>query len=137
MINSVFLSFDPEDREFGRRLLKDLSRQAVNVFVNDQVRAGPQWGETLRRGIDETDAVVAVLTDFAIRGGIVLSEIGAAMAAHKPIIWIIPRNRKIPAGLPRALTRLPILRISKLADDEIGPTLRERLNALQDEGAAA
>ena len=137
MINNVFLSFAGEDREFGRRLLKVLSEQGVRVFVNGVVRGGPAWADNLRRGVDETDALVAVLTEVAIRGGIVLSEVGAAMAAHKPIMWVIPRNRRMPAGLPRPLAEFPIMRISKLSDDEIGPVLRERLNALQDARTAA
>ena len=135
MIDSVFLSFDPADREFGRRLSNSLTKVGIRVFLNDVVRAGSHWADTLRRGIDETDALVAVLTDVAVRGGVVLSEIGAAMATHKPIMWVIPRNRRMPAGLPRALSRLPTVRIARMSDDEVGPTLRERLNALLDESA--
>lgn len=137
MINSVFLSFAAEDREFGRHVLGSLSQQGVRVFVNDRGRDGPGWADNLRLGIDETDAMVAVLTDVAVRGGVVLSEVGAAMAAHKPVMWIIPRNRRIPAGLPRPLAQFPIVRIAKLSDDEIGPALRGRLDMLQDTRTAA
>ena len=137
MISSVFLSFAAKDREFGRRLLQQVSQQGIRVFANDVARDGPRWTENLRHGVDNADAMVAVLTDTAVRDGIVLAEVGAAMAAHKPIIWVIPRNHRMPSGLPQPLTRFPVLRVGKLSDDEIGPKLREQLIALAGAGAPA
>jgi hypothetical protein len=130
MIKSVFLSFAGRDREFGRRLLQQLSQQGIRVFENDIAQEGPRWAENLRAGLDSTDAMVAVLTDTAVRDGVVLSEVGAAMAAHKPIIWVIPRNHRMPTGLPQSLARFPILRVGKLPDRDIGAALRERLVGL-------
>ena len=137
MINSVFLSFTARDREFGRRLLQQLTQQGITVFENDVAREGPRWAENLRTGVDSTDAMVAVLTDTAVRDGVVLSEVGAAMAAHKPIIWIIPRNHRMPTGLPQPLARFPVMRVAKLPDHEIGAALRERLAGLASAGAPA
>jgi hypothetical protein len=126
----VFISFAREDDDFARRLTRALVDQGISAFSDTQIMAGEDWGGHLRRALDGSAAILLVMTPAALRSPGVLSEIGAALAAEKLIIPIIPPHQRMPHDMPLPLGRLRFLRTDKLSDNEIAASVRESLDHL-------
>jgi nucleoside 2-deoxyribosyltransferase len=103
----LFLSYSLRDREFARRLRERLSKMGLIVDeVTGEAKGGKRWVEAIRKHIESSDAMLAVIPENG-RGtaNSVFFEIGAARALDKPILAVIPdskgdeSNRELPASL--------------------------------------
>jgi hypothetical protein len=59
-----------------------------------------------------------------------MSEIGAAIAAGKPIIPVVTTGGRLPNGLPAPLRKWQFVRAGKRDDNAIALEIRERLESL-------
>ena len=115
----VFISYSySDDREWVRQFAEALRRQDVDVWFDQDILAGEQWGDALEAGLRESDAVVAVLSSPKALTPTVNFEIGVALGGKKRLIPIMSdqlggvdlpfdlrRHRFLPKGLPEVAAR--------------------------------
>ena len=79
-IVNVFLSHNLADKEFTRRLARDLSAFGVEVWLDeDEIRIGESLVQEIGEGIDEADYVVVVLSPDSVVSRWVKEELDIAM----------------------------------------------------------
>ena len=90
---SVFISHAPSDDEWVRRFSKEMENRGLSVWLDlTALRAGDDLREGIEKGLRESDAVIAVVTQDNIRSPSLLFEIGAAVGMGKRVIAIVPPN---------------------------------------------
>ncbi len=90
---SVFISHAPSDDEWVRRFSKEMENRGLSVWLDlAALRAGDDLREGIEKGLRESDAVIAVVTQDNIRSPSLLFEIGAAVGMGKRVIAIVPPN---------------------------------------------
>lgn len=86
----------------------DLMRQVSEIakqigfetwFAETQISAGDRIQDTISKAIDETDCLVAILSEESAKSSWVQFEIGRAWGAHKKILPIKVGNAKVPSDL--------------------------------------
>lgn len=85
-------------------LMRQISEIAKNVgfdvwFAETQISVGDSIVDTISKAIDETDCLVAILSEEASKSSWVHFEIGRAWGAKKKILPIKIGNAKVPSDL--------------------------------------
>ena len=76
----MFLSHSHEDKEFARKLAKDLTARGARVWIDEaEIRIGDSLIEKIREGIDAVEFVAAVLSPVSVKAPWVLRELDVAM----------------------------------------------------------
>jgi len=130
MPNDVFISYAREDQDFAHRLTRMLNHEGISASADMDLAPGEDWGQHLRQTLDDADAMVLLVSPDALTNPYVLSEVGAALASDKPIIPVLPPNRRMPRDVPQPIGQLQVLRIGKLSDSEIATRVRGTLKHL-------
>jgi len=125
--HDVFLSFSHADRETAAQISDALKALGVEAWNDANVPACNDWGDHLREAMKKADAVVLLMTPASLASAYVMSEIGAAVAAHKPVIPVVPANGRVPRGLPTPLRAWPLIRAGSRGVGEVAAEIRERL----------
>lgn len=125
MPNDGFISHSSQDGDFAARLARILRNQGVSAASDQQIQHGENWETAIRGELDNAEAVVLVMSPDALNSPYVMLEVGAALASHKPIIPVLPPNRRIPRDVPQPIGELHILRTDKLSDAEIATSLHD------------
>lgn len=103
----VFVIYARQDRALADELFRILRLIPVEVWSDDQLRAGDHWQEELRSRLRDTESFVLLLTPQALGSSSVLHELGAAWALGKPIILVVTDRRlvgRLPVDLGKAQT---------------------------------
>ena len=79
-MSSIFLSHNHADKQFVRRLAKDLKKLGVRVWIDEaEVKIGDSLIDKLREGIDKMDYLGVVLSSNSISSSWVKKEVDIAM----------------------------------------------------------
>jgi hypothetical protein len=114
----------------------DLMRQVSEIvkqigfetwFAETQISAGDSIQDTISKAIDETDCLVAILSEESTKSSWVQFEIGRAWGAHKKILPIKVGNARVPSDLMGIMYLQ--LESSKLNQRDIG-LLKESFSQL-------
>ena len=63
----VFLSYSSRDRDLAERLARDLSKQGIPVFLEqDSLEPGHRWEEQIRNALERAEAMVVLLTPASL-----------------------------------------------------------------------
>jgi hypothetical protein len=127
MVGDVFISYAHEDIGFARRLARILKRQGIMANPDSAFRPGEDVVEHFAKALDGSDAIVLLLSPAALHSPSVMSEIGAALASRKPVIPVVPPNRRIPRDVSVPFEQTDVLRAGKLSDAEIASSLMDSL----------
>ena len=77
---SVFLSHTHDDKEFVRRLARDLDNQGIETWLDEsEIKFGDSLIEKIRAGLDRVDFVAVVLTPKSVASEWVKREVDVAM----------------------------------------------------------
>ena len=138
---SLFLSYKLEDRELARSIKQKLERLGHTIRIDiDEVFAGSEWRDKLMRALMESDAVIPLITEKAMKSPFVISEIGAARAfaqtdKQMSLLPILFDNLPIPPFIQD----LWILRANSndensiaLVSNDIDKAINSHLNKLKD-----
>ena len=68
-----------------------------------------------------------IVTPAAAAVAHVMTEIGAAIAAGKPIVPVVPANGRLPVGLPAPLRKWHFVRAGKRDATTVAEEIRDRL----------
>jgi len=110
----VFLSYAQSDREVAKELVSHLEKAGHNVwFADDALFPGENWALEVGKALDESEAMVVLLSPQAMKSDWVRKEIEFALGARQYRGRLIPVMVKPTADIPWILKRLPIVRLGK------------------------
>ncbi len=94
-----FISYARGDRDFADQLIHALNTEghgrAITFWSDHELKAGEHWDDHLRDALRQADVLIAIMTPAALDSAWVMTELGAAHAAKKPIIPVIPPRRSV------------------------------------------
>jgi hypothetical protein len=126
---NVFLSYASADKAIVERVAQKLRSSGIDLPVlSDEFRPGDDLAEALRKALQNSDAVVVVLSDASVNSAFVMAELGAAMALNKRIIPIQLGATPLPISLP-SVSKLQILNAEGMSADDVAANIRDRLTA--------
>src|SRR5713226_783679 len=131
----VFISHAAADAELARRVGSVLREAGFQVWdYADEILPGENWGQKLGEALQESDAMVVLLTPDSLRAQNVNYEIGYALGKADyrgrliPVI-AAPPEQLTPESIPWVLSRLRTVRLS---DQEQEGGLRRIVEALRE-----
>ncbi|MGN2431056.1 toll/interleukin-1 receptor domain-containing protein [Pseudomonas syringae] len=105
-MSSVFLSHNHNDKQFVRKLAKDLDAHGVRVWLDEaEMKIGDSLIAKIRNGIDEVDFFAVILSPSSISAPWVVNELDVAMNLQLKgkAIKILPlmyKECELPGFLP-------------------------------------
>jgi WD40 repeat protein len=103
LMTQVFVSYAHEDRGTMEKIRNSLRRQSLTVWTNKtDIQIGETWEEAIRRGIEQADNVVYLLSPDSIDSYEARTELEIAVSLNKRIIPVLVRElstEKMPEGL--------------------------------------
>jgi hypothetical protein len=110
----VFLSYAPADRELARELAKRLENQGCQVwFADGRLYPGDNWSLAIGRALEESDAMVVLLSPDSARSEWVRREIEYAVSSRKYKGRLIPVLVRPTKDFPWILERFHMVRATK------------------------
>lgn len=80
----VFLSYASSDREFARRLAKDLELQGIEVWLPEkQLQVGDPILQKIRQGIEESQWFAVVISPSVVESDWISKELAIALQSEK------------------------------------------------------
>lgn len=95
----VFVSYCHLDKEKVEKIIIELKRKMCRVWYDEGLTLGESWNDDLALHLNNSDCVLALLTENSVKSRYVMAEINFAMAHDKKIIPIKMDNCTLPAGL--------------------------------------
>jgi hypothetical protein len=96
---SVFVSYAHTQRIFVDRIVADLRRRRVKVWVDERLQSGDLWREELARVIARSDALVFVVSRDSIASEWTRWEMEQALANNKPVLPVLFESCDLPDWL--------------------------------------
>jgi hypothetical protein len=86
----IFLSHNARDRKWGEWLLRSAATHGIKPYLAEHdVQAGRILASKIERAIDDSAAVVVLITDNSVDSTYVQQEVGYARKAKKLIIPVV------------------------------------------------
>lgn len=80
MKTSVFLSHNHNDKEFVRRLARDIDAHGIKVWIDEaEMKIGDSLAQKIREGIDSVDYFAVILSENSVEAPWVVNELDIAM----------------------------------------------------------
>jgi hypothetical protein len=89
----VFISYSRDDHRYARRLVAHLRKQGVTTWMDDAIDYGTSWPDVIKTMIDNSVALVLVMTPAAQASPWVEREFTQARTTNKPIFPLLLRGR--------------------------------------------
>ena len=101
---SVFISYSRKDKSFVDKLASDLNKEGVKTWVDvQQINPGELWEIEIRKGIENSEIFLAVLSDNYISSSWTSIEI--ALANKKKIIPI-KISQNVSENIPKVILEI-------------------------------
>jgi len=86
----IFLSHNTRDRKWGEWLLRSAAAHGIRPYLAEHdVRAGSSLASKIEKAIDDSAAVVVLVTSNSVNSAYVQQEVGYARKAKKLIIPVV------------------------------------------------
>lgn len=122
----VFISHSLEDRNIISALKINLALANIQAYIPEEdYQQGPDIWEKVKRNIDDSNVVIAILTRDGSRYSYVDQEIGYASSNHKQIIPIVEDDVK-PVGALEGMEYIRFNRLGPLNAFDIAAQYLER-----------
>ncbi|MEA3351698.1 MAG: SUMF1/EgtB/PvdO family nonheme iron enzyme [Chloroflexota bacterium] len=100
MTDQVFISYAREDVDFANRLVSDLEKNGINVWIDrSDILPGDKWRQDVVEGIRSADIFLIVLSSKSVQSKYVKRELHAADKHNKPIVPVCYKKVAIPSEL--------------------------------------
>ena len=109
----VFLSYAQTDRHLARTLAKDLSAAGFAVWSDREVMPGDNWARKIAEALDESDAMVVIVSPAAAKSEWVRREVEFALGSPRYAGRLIPVVAKPTSQMPWILDRLRPVSVKK------------------------
>jgi tetratricopeptide (TPR) repeat protein len=101
----IFLSYGHDEyASFAKRLKHDLEEEGFTVFMDcDQICASMDWEIKLEKGIEVSDWIVLIMTEYSVRrpDGYCLNEVAYARNVGKQIVPVMVQRVNPPLSIAR------------------------------------
>jgi TIR domain len=107
---SVYIAYSHADREFASALVDQLISSGFDIYWDQMLTAGQDWGELLPKFLSQADAFVVIISNAGPQSTWVMSEVGRALGLS------LERNRPfiIPVCLDNAGVPSPLAHIQAI-----------------------
>ena len=109
----VFVSYARSDHALAEQLFRTLHTMPVEVWSDDQLKAGENWSEVLRSRIRDSQFFLLLLTPKTLESSWVHQELGAAWALGKRIVAVATDSRLVNK-LPVDIAGVQILYVNEM-----------------------
>ena len=93
----VFVSYSHNDIEFAKRLVRELNRRTVKVWIDlEGINPGKKWRDEIRTGLDNSELLVLLISSASMRSTQVEEEWQHFLREEKPIIPLLIQLTDIP-----------------------------------------
>ena len=90
----VFISYAREDQTYVRNLADSLRKRGFEPWMDDRLRSGDRWWQTIDEAIQECAAFIVVMTPDSNKSEWVEREVMLALDEQKPILPLLLRGRR-------------------------------------------
>lgn len=115
LTKQVFLSHARREQDLADAIAKNLSERGIKVWDDQKLPAAADWGQEVAKALEQSDAMIALLTPHSFSSSWVRSELEHAFFddryKHRLLPVLIGAKSEEFARLPWILTRLALLRI--------------------------
>src|SRR5262249_29370979 len=95
MATDVFISYSRRNKDFSLQLVDSLKASGFAVWIDlDAIPPSAEWWATIKRGIDEANAFVVILTPESLSSPVCTFEMDYAIHNNKRIIPVM-RNEAV------------------------------------------
>ena len=121
----VFISYAPVDAELARRVADVLRASGFQVWDNSQILPGDNWGAKLAEALQDSEAMVVLLTPNSLRSPNIQFEVGYALGNKDykdrvvPVI-AAPPDQLANEDIPWVLNRFQVIHLKDEDRDEEG-----------------
>ena len=122
----IFISYSHSDQNYVDEFIKILSKSNLSVWTDESLMVGSDWAIETENALQQSNAIVVLLSPDSLKSEWVNYEIGYAISAAKKIIPILIRDVDIP-GLLKSYQYIDARRISH---ELAGRKLVESLNKI-------
>ena len=124
----VFLSYAQSDRHLAETLARDLTVAGFAVWSDQEVMPGDNWARKVGEALDESEAMVVIVSPAAAKSEWVRREVEFALGSPRYAGRLIPIVAKPTDEMPWILDRLRPVAIKKNAG-EVSQQVIEALEA--------
>ena len=102
MPNQIFMSYSRADTDFVIKLINDLIREGLNIWLDQHnIGAGQRWDNTIQDALQSSDLFIIVLSPNSVASENVLDELSFAIHSGIRIIPVLYRDCKMPYRIAR------------------------------------
>ncbi|MFB2895498.1 TIR domain-containing protein [Aerosakkonemataceae cyanobacterium BLCC-F50] len=119
LMTQVFISYADEDRAIMEKIRNSLRRESITVWTNKtDIQTGEAFDEAIKRGIEQADNLVFLLSPDAVKSSYCQRELDLAVSLNKRIIPVLV-SQTDPDQVPIALHSLQYINLTDnvLEDD--------------------
>ena len=103
LMTQVFISYAEEDRATMEKIRNSLRREIITVWTNKtDIQTGEAFEEAIKRGIEQADNVVYLLSPDSVTSDFCQRELDLAVSLHKRIIPVLVQEteaNQVPSAL--------------------------------------
>lgn len=115
LMTQVFLSHAEVDRDLTDQVIKTLMRQGITVWTSRaDIKTGAEFQEEIRRGIEEADNVIFLISNASLKSAYCTIEIDYALQYHKRIVPLLIEPIP-PEQIPERLRSLQFIDLTQHA----------------------
>ena len=107
----VFLSYSAADRELARELVSRLRAEGFDVWQFDELAPGDNWALAIGKALEESDAMIVLLSPDAAKSEWVEREVEYALTSPRYKNRLLPVVVKPTRRIPWILRKLPLIRL--------------------------
>jgi TIR domain len=124
----VFISYSGPDEKYAQRLREALAKYDIEVWdPASQIAPGENWGLKYGKALENSDAVVVLLSPASVKSDWVRYEIQYALSSPQFRDRLIPVLVRPTEEIPWILRKLKVIR----ATQDVDETARRIMNALR------
>jgi len=109
----VFLSYAETDRPLAKTLAKDLIAAGFTVWSKQEILPGDNWARKVATALDESDAMVVIVSPAAAQSEWVRREVEFALGSPRYANRLVQVVAKPTDGMPWILDRLPSISVKR------------------------
>lgn len=99
MAGHAFLSYSNEDAAYVQRLAEFLAGQGLPVWYDSGIGPGQRFDQIIAQKIENSAAVVVIVTPASMRSAWVAREISYAIEKYKPLVLLMLQRCETPLAL--------------------------------------
>ena len=123
MKKKVFISYSHQDVEYAKKIAKSLAGSGLAVWTTQKIEPGMELTKAIQKSLDESSAVLVLLSENWEHSKWAAFELGAAYAKGKKIIPIVLSKQF--KSIPLMLSQFKYLDATNLDESTFAKKIEE------------